>query len=139
MSPVLLWLAQAALGAVTVEGEPEDGPPIVLRQGEEVVLAVTDAEGEARSGETVRVVHRPGLAGEAELAIGISDGRGRVRWTPELSGLARLRAGDEVRSLRIAPAAPPLGVEVTLGLLLVTSLGAFGYGWVGPRGRARRG
>ena len=54
--------------------------------GAEVVIAVTDEQGDPAGGETVRVVHRPGLAGEREVAVGITDGRGRVRWTPDASG-----------------------------------------------------
>jgi hypothetical protein len=138
-APALAWLAFAwlalaaapAMAAVEVEGVADGGTE--LRQGEEVVLAVTDEAGDPRSGETVRVIHRPGLAGETELAIGISDGRGRVRWTPEVSGVARLRAGEEEAMIRIVPTSPPIVVVVTLGLLLLTSAGALGHGGWGHR------
>lgn len=133
----LLWLVVGSgWAAVEVEGTAEGGAEV--QQGVEVVIAVSDEAGDPRSGETVRVIHRPGLAGEAELAIGISDGRGRVRWTPGVSGVARIRAGDEATMVRVVPASPPAVVPVTLGLLLLTSVSALGYGTLGPHLRQRR-
>lgn len=142
MSPGFVWLivGASAGAAVQVEGLAEGERE--LEQGQEVVLAVIDEAGDPRSGETVRVIHRPGLAGEQELAIGISDGRGRVRWTPEVSGVARIRAGEETTTVRIVAATPPIAVATTLGLLLLTSAGALGYGWWGlrrPAGSGRGG
>jgi hypothetical protein len=95
--------------------------------GVEVVIAVTDERGDPAGGETVRVVHRPGLAGEREVAVGITDGRGRVRWTPDAAGVARVRAGDEILPVRVQGPVPP-AVPVLIGLLAAGGLLALGLG-----------
>jgi hypothetical protein len=123
----LLLLGRAALGAVEVET-----PPL---EGTETVIHVTDAMGDAASGETVRVVHRPGLAGERELAIGITDGRGRVRWRPEQGGIALLRAGEQTSTLQIQRNRPPTTTLVLLALLALGGLLPVVFGLLGRRGR----
>ena len=79
-------------------------------------------------GRTVTVVFRPGLAGERELAIGITDGRGRVRWTPESGGHTVVHAGAETRDVVVRHAATPLRTLVPLLLLILASLGAMVLG-----------
>lgn len=113
------WAA-AAQATVTFAGP--------LQAGEEVLVEVTDSTKEPLIGETVRVVHRPGLSGEREVAVGITDARGRVRWTPESPGVARLRAGDEWQAIRVAPASTPSGVPALLGVLGALGCGALAYG-----------
>jgi len=108
---VIALFSAAAWGAVTLETEPAAGV--------ETVVAVQDPEGDPRGGVTVRVVMRPGLSGERELAVGITDGRGRIRWTPQEPGVAWLRAGDE--DLRVRVAGPPPGSALLLLGALVTS------------------
>jgi len=105
-------------------------------QGEDTVVVVTDPDGRPLPGETVRVVHRPNLDGERELAIGISDGFGRVAWTPEQAGVTRLRAGDSVIGLRVGWANLPSTTFTVgaLGLLLSLLSLAFGLGLL-PAGR----
>ncbi|MEQ1569572.1 MAG: hypothetical protein ABMA64_28300 [Myxococcota bacterium] len=115
---IALWSGLALAAVVT------ETPPV---QGAETVIAMTDAEGAPASGETVRVVHRPGLAGEKELAVGITDGRGRVRWTPEQAGVARIRAGDELLAVVITPSAVPASTPLLLGLLGLASVLAVGW------------
>ncbi len=115
----IVWWA-TAFGGIELEL-----PPML---GEETIVVVTDERGETRPGETVRVVHRPGLAGEREFAVGITDGRGRVRWTPEMPGVARLRAGDEPLEVRVARADPPVGTPLLLGLVGALGLGALAWG-----------
>ncbi|MCB9686937.1 MAG: hypothetical protein H6735_18000 [Alphaproteobacteria bacterium] len=119
---MIAWMSYA-FASVTLDAAPV--------QGTEVVIEVRDDLGDPDSGETVRVVHRPGLAGTRELAIGITDGRGRVRWTPAEGGVARVRAGDQVLDLRIEPEHRPdltLSVLVALSLLGLGLLGfAVGY------------
>ena len=105
-------------------------PPV---EGEETVIVVQDDLGDPRSGQTVRVVHRPGLSGEQELAIGISDGRGRVRWTPRSAGVAWVRAGDEVARIRVGGSAGAPVIPVLVGLLLLGGAAALGYGVAGGR------
>jgi hypothetical protein len=115
---VIIGWCVAAHAAITAAEPP--------REGTEVVLLVVDAAGEPRSGETVRAVHRPGLAGEREVAIGITDGRGRVRWAPETSGMTTVRAGEEVQVMRVAPASFDPSVSILLVLLLAAGGGALG-------------
>jgi hypothetical protein len=126
MIALWLWSATASAG-------------IVLEQeatvGVEVVVEVTDAEGHPRPGETVRVLHRPGLTGEREFAIGITDGRGKVRWTPELPGVADLGAGDEHLDLSVARVDAPTASWTLLGLLALAGVAALGFGLLGERRR----
>jgi hypothetical protein len=122
-----LWLAGLARAAVEVET-----PPV---EGTETVIHVTDSMGDADAGETVRVVHRPGLAGERELAIGITDGRGRVRWRPEQGGIALIRAGDQTSMLQIQRSRVPTTTLVVLALLAAGGLLPTIYGMLGRRGR----
>lgn len=112
---ILVWAA-VARAAISWEQDP--------RAGTESVIAVVDDAGAPRSGQTVRVVHRPGLAGEKEVAIGITDGRGRVRWTPDAPGVARLRAGDEEQLVRVGADHVDPTPLLILGLLLATGAGA---------------
>ena len=111
----MIALLAVAWGAVTLETPPEAGV--------ETVVAVQDAEGDPRGGVTVRVVMRPGLGGERELAVGITDGRGRIRWTPEDAGVAWLRAGDESLRVRVA-GAPPGSALLSLGALILGGVAA---------------
>jgi hypothetical protein len=118
-------LGAPADAAVATEAEPH--------QGTETAITLTDADGQPASGETVRVVHRPGLAGEQELAVGITDGRGRVKWTPSQPGVTRIRAGDQVLLVRVAPAAVGASTPVSLGLLAAIALGALLWGFAERR------
>ena len=108
-----IWLAcKLSMAGISV-----DPPPAV---GTESVVVLTDSEGRPGAGETVRVVHRPGMAGEAEIAIGITDTRGKVRWKPGVPGLSVVRVGRETTEVRVGRAEWPAGI-VTLVLLLVAA------------------
>ena len=128
MSPALFWCT------LTFAGVTSNAPPAL---GAETVLVVTDDAGVGQPGETVRVVHRPGLAGERELAIGITDTYGRVRWTPEIGGIAVVRAGDASTRIRIEPQSLPPSSITLLILLAIAAVAAMGYG-LRPRARRRR-
>jgi len=128
------WLA-AALAGIAVQGPDGAGGQAVL--GEPVVLTVTDEADHPLPGQTVRVVHRPGLALEQEQAIGITDARGQVEWTPAAAGFARLRAGDRSQPVQIMSPFP-VTTAAAAAFLLALGLGALGWGlrtggW--PRGR----
>jgi hypothetical protein len=90
-------------------------------QGAESWVVVTDDIGRAASGVTIRVVHRPGLDGTRELAIGITDALGRVRWTPEAAGAALVQADDAQLPVEVAWAAPP---SATIALMVMLAIGA---------------
>ena len=125
---IALWLALAC-AEVRVEGEPV--------QGKDVLITILDDAGRAREGIGVRVVHRPGLRGETQLALGLTDSLGRVRWTPETGGTATLHAGRDTLDLRVVPAALPSTTLTWLILSWLTALGATGFGWLTWRRRAR--
>lgn len=125
---VALLATSLAFGGITT-----DSPPV---QGTATVVVLTDGDGRPRGGETVRVVHRPGLQGDREVAIGITDGLGRVRWTPDVAGVAEIRAGQEHLALQIGWPGIPLDSAVLLVLLGIAGLGAGGYGLgLGKRSR----
>lgn len=126
---ILLLVASLAWGAITLEEPP--------RVGVETVIHVADDAGRPRAGETVRVVHRPGLGDERELAVGITDARGRVRWTPQVDGVTTVRAGDERLSVRVVPVEPPLGTLTMLVVLCLAALGSLGYGLHRPGPKPR--
>jgi len=126
---ILPWLASLAWASITIEDPP--------RPGEETVVVVTDDAGRPRAGETVRVIHRPGLGGEREVAVGITDARGRVRWTPQMDGVTVVRAGEERLSVRVTPAETPLGTVTLLVVLSLAALGSLGYGLVRPGPKSR--
>jgi hypothetical protein len=130
-----VWWLTIALGGIAVQAPGGGiGQPSV---GEPVRLTITDDADHPLPGQTVRVVHRPGLALEREQAIGITDARGQVEWTPAAAGLARLRAGDRVQPVQVA--APfPIPTASAAFVLLVLGLGALGWGlraggWPGGR------
>lgn len=126
---ILPWLASLAWASITIEDPP--------RPGEETVVVVTDDAGRPRAGETVRVIHRPGLGGEREVAVGITDARGRVRWTPQMDGVTIVRAGEERLSVRVLPTETPLGTVTLLVVLSLAALGSVGYGLVRPGPKSR--
>ncbi len=121
---MILWAA-VSLADVGFESPPAEG-------AETVVTVARD--GEPVGGATVRVVLRPGLAGSREVAVGITDGRGRVQWTPEAGGLTAVRAGDEVVTVLVAAQQPPAATLVTLGALVAAAAAFLGVGLA----RARR-
>ncbi|MEM6926003.1 MAG: hypothetical protein AAF602_03665 [Myxococcota bacterium] len=130
MIGLLLLVWGPAWAGITLET-----PPVV---GQEVVIAVTDAFGDPRSGETVRVHHGPGLAAERELAVGITDGRGRIRWTPSVAGVAELQVGADPHRVRVAPQQVPV-LTVLLTLLIGLAGGvATVAGLVTPTWRSAR-
>jgi hypothetical protein len=125
MSVLLLALATAS-AEIRFESPPVVGEPVVI---------VVERDGRVGRGETVRVVHRPGTVHERERAIGITDGRGRVGWTPEEGGVAEVRAADETLPVHVRWAAAPTS---TLTALLLVFLTGLGMSLAGLRRRTRR-
>lgn len=124
---IALWLALAAGAAVEIETAPSEGA--------ETVLVVTDRAGEPLAGATVRALYRPGLPGEREQAIGITDGRGRIAWTPSASGIARVQAADQRHAVRVAPRGVPEGTAGLLVAVLTLGMLLAGYGSWRPGAR----
>jgi hypothetical protein len=112
-----MWLSIAvALATITV-----DPPPIA---DVESAIVVTRDDGEPAAGVTVRVFHRPDLVDVDESGIGVTDARGRVLWTPDEPGRARLQAGEERHDLVVAWPSLPVGRAVLLALLVLLGFGA---------------
>ena len=136
---ILLLLAGLALAQTPPEGDgalpPRVGFDPAPLQGQESFIVVADEFGRLETGVTVQVIHRPGLDGERQMAIGISDTLGRVRWTPELAGVAVVRAGKLDAPVHVAWSAPPTSTLTLLGLLLLGALGALTFGLVPLRRR----
>jgi hypothetical protein len=106
------------LGVTAMAGVQLERPGEV---GVETVIVVHDDQDAPRPGQTVRVVFRPGLAGEREQAVGITDGRGRVRWTPNAAGLAKIRAGEAWQTVSVAG---PWALDTGLLLAALLAVGA---------------
>lgn len=115
---MILWLT-LSWAAITLEP-----PPVV---GQQSTIVVLSDEGEPAPGRTVQVMHRPGLAGETEEAIGITDGLGRVRWTPSMAGVSVLQAGEESVPIQVGWAAAPWNTLSWLMLLILASLAGLAY------------
>lgn len=93
--------------------------------GTEVTVSVVDDDQAAMPGQTLSVVHHPGSPDEREVGIGITDSLGRVRWKPELGGVATLRVGDhEALRFDVGTPYPSPSALVPLVLALLAGLGA---------------
>lgn len=118
---IALWLGLSmAWGGVTITPAPQIDV--------ETVVTVLDAEESPRVGRTVSVIHRPGLDGQQELAIGITDARGRVRWTPEIAGVATLHVDDQELDLTVAWPQIPTNTATLLTLLGFAGTAAMLFG-----------
>ena len=125
---MILFFLPAALAGVDITPSPV--------AGEASVVVATGADGDPRVGQTVTVVHRVGLPGEDEVAIGITDARGRVEWTPREGGVSELQVGDERLRISVGWAHRPQQTLLLISLLLFAGMGAIGYG-VQSSGTAR--
>lgn len=109
MNAVWLVLGLAHAGVVATP-PPEAGAP--------TTLLVTDDAGAPRVGVTLSIVRHPGLPDAHEQGIGITDSRGRVRWTPDLPGPVAVHDPDRRLTLvAVGWPAPPLSVLVPFLLL----------------------
>ncbi len=119
----MFWLLLATLAladGIALQADPELGVVIAI--------TVTDAADRPAVGRTVRVIHRPELDGEKELAIGITDARGKVRWTPEQAGVAVIRADKMERRISVRHPSPPASTVTLLILLGLAALASSVYG-----------
>lgn len=109
MIPLLLALQLAHAGVVAT-------PPATPGATSQILLS--DAQGAVKRGGTASAVTRPGLPGQAERGLGVTDARGRVRLTPEGSGVVVVRLdGRDVGAVHVAWPAPPASALVPLVLL----------------------
>lgn len=98
---------------------PRVGVESVVEVGEEAPVG----------GAPVRVIFRPGLPGQHEAAVGITDAAGQVRWTPAEPGAVMIEAGELSAVVHVAPSAVPvdLGVHLVVLAAVIT--------WLVRRGR----
>jgi hypothetical protein len=80
----------------------------------------------------VRVHHDHGLPRATELAIGITDARGRVRWTPAKPGLSQLQAAEETITISIAYPSIPIDTIMPWSLICLAGLAMALYGASAP-------
>ena len=91
----MIWLlASLAFAEIVVEPPPAAGV--------ETAVTVLDDLSRPISGATVRAVARPGLDGERDLAVGLTDNRGRVYWTPGRGGPYLLQVRTETKRVHVA-------------------------------------
>lgn len=109
-----------------------------VQEDSPVEVQLVDADNRPIVGATLRVLHRPGLPGEVELGLGITDSSGRVAWTPEISGPAtlstRVHHAPVELDVAIARTSWPLNALVPIGLLMFAGLSLMA---LGVRGRSR--
>ncbi|TNE88311.1 MAG: hypothetical protein EP330_15430 [Deltaproteobacteria bacterium] len=117
------WLGTAWAGIAL----SEDAVP-----GDEVTVTLTDDFEQPVQGATVRVIYRPGLTDSSEVAVGITDARGQVSWTPDQAGTATLIAGDQELPLALPWADAPAGSATVLVLLVAACLASAGYALWSP-------
>ncbi|TVQ92766.1 MAG: hypothetical protein EA397_06310 [Deltaproteobacteria bacterium] len=127
---MILLLATLASASILIE-EP-------ATVGEEVEITVLDDLSRPIVGAPVRVAHRVGLTGERELALGLTDARGQVYWTPTQGGRTQVRARELSTTVRVHDKTPPAPTLVLLGLTALTGLVLGLLALRPPRRRARR-
>lgn len=116
---LLFWLLASAEASIVVGEDPQ--------LGVESWVTVSSSE-QPVAGATVSVIHRPGIAGEIEIAVGITDASGRVRWTPARRGVTTIQAGPRQTTVRVASPLPPPEAITLLGLIIMAGLASLLYG-----------
>lgn len=124
-----MWLLLLALASAELRFEPA---PV---DGAKTVLTVVDDAGRPRSGVGVRVVQRPGLPGERQTSLGLTDSLGRVEWTPEVAGSTIVRVGSDETPLIVRSATPPVTTLSWLGLLALAATATAAVGLTRRRTR----
>lgn len=117
---MILLLSLWAQAAVMVDPAPV--------QGAESTITLLDDSGAPRPGVTVRVFHGRGLELVEEVAVGITDARGRALWTPQRAGRTVVHSEHEERAVHVAWAGPPRGLLALLLVLLLASGAAVVHG-----------
>ena len=101
-----------------------DPPPSV---GQATLVSVTDDLDRPVVGATVMASWRPGLAASREQSLGVTDSLGRIRWTPDASGVVAVSTSGATAPLRVDGAAPGDTLAI-LGLLALVATGAAAWG-----------
>ena len=130
----MIWLVTSAFAGISFESPPQEGQEtvVVVVEGEPGGDLAEDSQ--PTGGATLRVVYRPGLPGEFEQAIGITDARGRARWIPTEGGIALVESNNSSLPMRILPKSFP---PTTLILLALISLGSMASAIYGLSRRSR--
>lgn len=113
---MMWWFLSVALAGVSFS-EPE------LVADAEVSITLTEEGGAPLAGVPLKVVSNPGTALESSYTVGLTDGSGRVRWTPKEGGPHQLRYGDNTEVAQVRWDRPPLSASLSLLILLAAFLG----------------
>ncbi|MFT7518633.1 MAG: hypothetical protein ACI9MC_000765 [Kiritimatiellia bacterium] len=109
-----------------------DAPAI---EGQETSITIINDLSQPQSGVTVRVLLRNGLPGERDLAVGLTDSRGKVFWKPKTGGIAIIKISGQTLAVPVQHDRPPRGPLVLMGLLALAALAGLGYGAAPTRRR----
>ncbi|MFK7931323.1 MAG: hypothetical protein AB8H79_24280 [Myxococcota bacterium] len=126
---MILLFSSLALAVLQVEAPPQAGT--------EVAITLLDDLSRPVAGATVRAIYREGISEERDLAVGLTDARGRVYWTPKQGGPVVLRAKRDELRVNVAygwPPLTPIAVGIPVGTL---GMGLLAFGLWGSRRRKR--
>jgi len=91
-----------------------------LIQGRETTVTVVDDLSHPIVGATVRATWRTGLEGERDVAVGLTDARGQVPWTPDQNGTVLLAVRDVNEVVQVGPLSPgPTEIILMVAILVV--------------------
>ena len=125
---MILLLASLSWATIEVE-EP-------VTAGQEVAITVVNDLSQPRPGLTVRAIYRRDLATEQDMAVGLTDARGRVYWTPKRGGPVTLRAKSEEQLVQVGYAWPD-ATSYVLGIpAFILGFAMLGLGLWGGRRRS---
>lgn len=110
-------------------------PPAAV--GAPSMVTLTDDLGRPIGGVAIHAIARPGLDGATDTAIGVTDGLGRVRWTPDRGGLVDLVADKVTLHLAVPWPSPPAETIALTALLAAAALSAIAWGASSARSRLR--
>jgi hypothetical protein len=101
--------------------------------GVETTVTVVDDLSRPVVGATVRATWRPGLAGEHSVAVGLTDARGQVPWTPKQAGTVVISARDTSMILQSGSPWPDPTSTVWIAAILLGCVGLMVAGAVSSR------
>ena len=109
----------ALLTAVSLAGIV---PPEAPQVGESTTIQVLDGAEHPIPGVSVRIIYRPDTHSANEVNAGLTDGGGKLAWTPIAAGPVVIRALDAEARVMV----PATQLPVETWLLLLFSLAASG-------------
>lgn len=115
----------------------QPGPQLEIapppRVGSEVIITLTRDGSVPSAGVTVTATRFPGLPAQEEVALGLTDGWGRVRWAPSAGGVYAVSAHGTTALASVPWPSPPIEAAAPLAALLVVSALSAAWGLTRPR------